>query len=495
MKQPLQSAAFPSHSLNNRPQGFRVPRCSPFWAALATGALAALPTLSPAQSTKPASPAGKASPVSAGLVNDWLRAQSPEWKPWDIGGQVRVRYEAFDGGSPAAPNNDFQKTGADNQNDYLWTREKLHVGYTAKWFNAYVEGRNSNSAGDDASPSTGEDSFDLHQAYLTLGNTKEFPVTAKVGRQELLYGDQRLVGPSDWGNTGRVFDAAKLRYEDKNLWVDAFVSHVVLSVDGEFNDADSDDWFSGVYASSKTLIPIQESQLYFLSRNVRPGSRTSVRDIYSVGARVKSLPGKLKGWDYAAEVVKQFGNIVQTGGVRRDQDAWAASVIGGFTFEKTLATPRLGLEYNFSTGDSDAADDTSETLDNLFPTNHGKYGLMDFVGWRNIHDLCTSLSAKPHKKLTATLEYHLFWLADTHDSFYPQSGSGRSGLGYGKNPTYDNFVGSELNLDVNYAVTAWAGLRGGYGHFFPGSYVDSSKQTRGGSTGADWFYVQATFNF
>ena len=56
-------------------------------------------------------------------------------------------------------------------------------------------------------------------------------------------------------------------------------------------------------------------------------------------------------------------------------------------------------------------------------------------------------------------------------------------------------MGSEIDLDFNYAVAPWAGLRGGYGHFFPGSYVDSSKQAWGGAIGADWFYVQATLSF
>ena len=62
----------------------------------------------------------------------------------------------------------------------------------------------------------------MHQAYLVLGNAKQFPISAKVGRQELSYGDERLVGAFDWNNIGRVFDAAKLRYENDTLWVDAF---------------------------------------------------------------------------------------------------------------------------------------------------------------------------------------------------------------------------------------------------------------------------------
>jgi len=457
--------------------------------------MTAVPTLSPAQSAmtaSPAPPAVKPAPASAGLLNDWLRTQSPGWQPWDIGGQVRARYEVFDGGSPLAPNADFQKTGVDNDTSFLLTREKFHLGYTAKWFAVYGELRNSNVNGDDTPPLQGEDSFDLQQAYVALGNAKSFPVTAKVGRQELAYGDERLIGPSDWSNTGRVFDAAKLRYEDKQVWVDVFGGRVVVPEDGSFNEADFNDWFSGIYASSKTLVPIQESQLYFLSRNVAEG--TSPRDIYSIGARVKSLAGKLQGWDYTGEVVKQFGNIVQSG-VRRDQDAWATSVGGGYTWANAFATPRLGLEYSFSSGDQDPTDGKSQTLDNLFPTNHKHYGTMDFFSWRNMHDPRISLTLKPHKKLTCSLDFHAFWLASTEDYFYPQGGGGRKSLGYGLHPGYDGFVGSELDLELNYAVATWAVLRGGYGHFFPGSYVDSSKASRGGTTSADWLYVQATLSF
>ncbi|MBI5388637.1 MAG: alginate export family protein [Verrucomicrobia bacterium] len=448
----------------------------------------------PATKSAPATkPAAKA-PPSAGLVNDWLRQQSAAWAAWDIGGQFRARYELFENGSPAFPNRDFQRTGAANDNSYLWLREKLHLGYTSSWFGAYAEGRNSNSIGDNDPKNLGEDSFDLHQAYVTLGNPKEFPLSLKVGRQEMMYGDDRLIGASDWGNTGRVFDTAKVRFENKQFWVDAFAGRIVVPNDKKFNDPDHRDWFSGVYASSKTLVPIQESQFYVLSRNVAAGGSTAARDIYTVGARVKSLPGKLKGWDYAAEVLGQFGSIVQSG-KRLDQEAFAASVGGGFTWAEVFASPRVGVEYNYSSGDSDKNDGKSQVLDNLFPTNHKHYGLMDFIGWRNIHNPRLSLSAKPHKKLTVGLDYHLFWLADTHDSFYPQSGSGRSSNGYGKNPAFDSFVGSELDLDVNYAVTPWAGLRAGYGHFFTGGYVDSSKAGVGGATGADWFYVQATINF
>jgi hypothetical protein len=468
-------------------------------AFLSGAVVLALATTAHTQDKPAAQTAGAAAPppkpaASAGLVNDWLRSESDFFKSWDFGGQVRARYELFENGSPAFPTRDFQDNGVVNDNCYLWLREKLHLGYKAGWIAAFAEARDSSSIGDNDPKNPGQDRFDIHQAFISLGNPSKFPLTAKVGRQELAYGDERILGPSDWSNTGRVFDAAKLRLEQPDFWLDAFAGRVVVPTDKTLNEPDSHDWLFGGFAGSKTLLSFQESQLYFLARNVSPGSTTTPRDIYTLGVRAKSLPGKLKGWDYTVEALGQLGNITQSGR-RRDQEAFATSLAAGYTFAQVPTSPRLGLGYDFSSGDSDPTDATSHTLDNLFPTNHRHYGTMDFIGWRNIHDARASLTVKPHKKLQLSLDYHLFWLADTHDYFYPQSGSGRNGAGYGLHPDYSSFVGSELDLEAAYNFAAWGGLRAGYGHFFAGDYVRQSKAALGGATDADWFYAQLTFNF
>lgn len=165
------------------------------------------------------------------LLNGWLREQSTTFDSWDIGGQLRVRLESKEHfATPGTPAVDFQKIGGNADNTYWLFREKFHVGYkAADWLTIYGEARDSRSVNDDRSPDPESDPLDLQQGYVLLGNAKSFPITAKVGRQELSYGDERLVGPLDWSNVGRVFDAAKLRYENSQFWIDGFVSRVDLS--------------------------------------------------------------------------------------------------------------------------------------------------------------------------------------------------------------------------------------------------------------------------
>ncbi|MGV3771892.1 MAG: alginate export family protein [Verrucomicrobiales bacterium] len=453
---------------------------------------------------------------SAGLINDYLRKNDPYLAAWDLGVNTRLRYEVRDHfGIAGVPGSiDFRESGADTRNDYLLTRIKPRVGYTHEWFQAFVEGRHSDAEGDERTPSLEEDSLDLHQAYLFLGNHKEFPVSLKVGRQELAYGDERVIGSFGWNNIGRVFDAAKLRWQNSWFAADAFVSKVVLPDDNNFNMHNDYDYFSGIYATTKK-IPHQTTDIYFLSRNanaqspIQPGSLVpgaSARDIYTIGMRVKSNPGDFGPWDYSAEVLGQWGHFNDTllpNPVRSlEHQAWAAYIGGGYTFVDTAYTPRLGLEYNYSTGDGNPTDDKHETLDNLFPTNHKFYGYMDFFSLQNIHNVRFTSSIKPLPRLTLLGEAHAFWLADTSDSFYTAAGGRRGGLGrtngngYGINSQNDSYVGSEIDFIASYAISPLANVELGYGHFFTGNYIDQSLSSPAfGSSDANWVYLQLVLNF
>jgi len=281
---------------------------------------------------------------------------------------------------------------------------------------------------------------------------------------------------------------------------------MVVSWDDHFNEASDSYWLTGVYASSTSLIPRQETQLYFLIRTAAAGStnflapgvpRPAPRDIYTPGMRVRSLPGKFGGWDYGAEIAGQFGSI-NSGGRRIAQESLAADGLFGYTWRDVFGSPRLGLEYTYASGDSDPTDDKNQTFDLLFGTNHRLYGLMDLFGLRNIHNPSISFSMKPAKTLSLRLDYLLFWQANTHDFLYPESGSGRSGNGYGRNPQFDSFVGSEIDFVASYQPAKWAELQTGYGHFFVGDYIKQSVGSvpaNGNATDADWVYVQARFSF
>ena len=442
--------------------------------------------------------AGTGAATAAGLVNTELQSLSPDFEPWDIGGQVRMRYEVEQGAGPTlSTSHDFSAKYSDNAAHLLLGREFAHVAYNSSWIGVFGEIRDSWETGHLAARGTTSDRADFGQTYIRLGNTNNFPVTLKAGRQELVYGDERLLGNSDWSNVPRMFDAAKLRYERPGLWVDAFVSRVVLVNDHAIDRPDWHDWFSGIYGSTTLLCPFQNTEFYVLGRDSNKGASVSPRDIATVGSRWKSIPGKLGGWDYEVEAMGQFGSINSGGAAahRLHEMAYAIHLDGGYTFKEAWAKPRLDVEYNFSPGDGNSKDNTSNTIDPLFPTNHKFYGLVDVMSWRNAHNIRLGSSIKPIDKLTISADYQLFWLADTHDFFYPQSGAGRSGNGYGINPNYTPYIGSEFDIQASYAFKSWAAFKTGYGHFFAGSYIRQSLAATGGAKDADWVYAMTTFTF
>src|SRR5262249_38082795 len=73
------------------------------------------------------------------------------------------------------------------------------------------------------------------------------PLWLRVGRQELLYGSQRLISPLDWANTRRTFQGAKLFWGTDFDFVDAFVVQPVIPYDGGLSPPDHNQLFAGLW--------------------------------------------------------------------------------------------------------------------------------------------------------------------------------------------------------------------------------------------------------
>ena len=457
-----------------------------------------------------------------GFLNEYMRAKNSYMNQWDIGGDTRLRYEAKEGfgmpgvgvaGGPAVNTQslDFRDKKASVNNEYFLTRTRVHIGYTDKWWGGYVEGQASTANSDQRyayanAPAVAgtvkklgygpeADTIDLHQAYVIVGNQKEFPLSLKGGRQELSYGDERLIGAFGWNNIGRSFDAAKVRWQ--NAWgsVDFFSGFPVIPENGQFDVDNGKDLLSGIYATW-TVIPKTILETYLIARNSDTGAagfapspqfpQPSARDIYTIGGRVKSKPGEIGNFDYTIEGAYQFGDyrdsrlVVAGNSPRLTQNAYMYILQAGYTFNDWWATPRLGLEYDYSSGDNNPHDGTHGTFDNLFPTNHKFYGYMDFASLQNIQDLRTTLSLKPTSRSSISLEGHALWLASTSDNFYNVAGAPRGGIaatpagnGYGINPGYDKFLGTEVDIVGGYALTRYAQVEAGFGH---AGYVIREKE-------------------
>ena len=428
--------------------------------------------------------------------------------------EARARFEVRNN------NRDFNDAINDD-NDDSWLLTRFRFGVTVKpvsWLKLYAQGQDSREI-DSERPNVpgvrgteGGDEFDLRQAFVEIANYQEFPLGLSVGRLPISYGDRRLLADSQWANFGRTFDAVKLRWQSDKLWVDAFWGRPVQIKEHVFNDSDAADNLAGVYASTEALGP-QTTNLYYIYRDkgdVQPdldptnkidprgASNGFAQRISTIGTQWKSKPKALHGWDYDFDAAYQWGDVWSGDRTtpKLDQSAWAAHVAGGYTFEKAAWQPRFGLEYNYASGDRNPKDGKSESFQNLFPSNHEKYGFMDEFAWRNQHNARVQFNVKPHKNVDLELDYHAFWLADTNDYWFRSNGfstlrtktpDGRDVRTIGAR----NFAGHEIDFVAKWTPAEWLKIEAGYSHFFAGDYL----QDTGAHDDADFGYVMTSVKF
>ncbi|HSJ01137.1 MAG TPA: alginate export family protein, partial [Verrucomicrobium sp.] len=403
--------------------------------------------------------------------------------------QERLRFEYREN------NFDFND-GVDSLTDDSWLLQRARVGIKVSptdYLSFYVQGQSSLELDSDrpnepgVMGAEGDDAIDLRQAYVKIG-PKDFNVT--IGRQILSYGDERMIGSFDWNNLGRTFDAVKLHYGTKDWNVEAFASSVVVPDSDEFNLSDLFDGndtgrnqiFSGVYLSTAALCPLGSTTDFYVL-HLHEEYLVGDTNFFTLGTRVKADVTKTGGWDYETEMAVQFGEVKD-----KDLSAFAGHWGAGYVWTKSAWKPRLFAEYNFATGDSNAADGEVETFQNLFPTNHKFYGYMDFFSWQNLHNPAVSFSVQPTKTVKMQLDYHAFFLADTNDAWYRANGV--TAVRPVKSSA-SKFVGTELDFTTTWKATKNVSFLAGYSHFFSGDYAKAT----GASDDADFVYVQATFDF
>lgn len=392
-------------------------------------------------------------------------------------------------------NNVFDFNDAnDAPTDDSWLLHRIRVGLEwepVEWLRIELQGQDVRESFSDRADipnqtgAEGDDAFDLRLASLEIGDPKH--LSLKLGRQVLSYGDERLVGPLEWLNFSRTFDAVKLHYQQDTWWVDAFASSVVRPHESHFNVSDwldgentRDQTFSGLYFSS-SLLPVQTTDVYLF--HLHEEGLTGGTDFFTLGTRWKGDPLKLSGWDYTVELVGQAGQV-------RGQDlrAFATHLEAGYNWLQTPWKPRLALEYSYGSGDGDAGDGQVHTFQNLFPTNHPPYGFMDTMAWQNMHNIVLRMAASPHPKVKTTLDLHGFWLDDTADAWYRVNGTTQVRP---IQPGASNQAGAEVDFTIQAKLTKHLDMLVGYSHFFAGQYLDDT----GAGDDAEFAYLMLTLNY
>src|SRR6266404_7385142 len=185
----------------------------------------------------------------------------PRW--FHIGGEYRDRLEGPIG------------TGFANTSDfYVLDRLRVKVRIQPKdWLEFFGEVQDSRIFFNHHIPNANplEDSWTLWQAFAQVGSSTSGWVDALAGRQVLLFGDERVIGPSEWLNVGRTFNVARVDLHHPGYEVSVFASSVVPGSNNDIHNAIPGNNLYGIYGSFKNIVPRATFEPYVLWR-LAPGN-------------------------------------------------------------------------------------------------------------------------------------------------------------------------------------------------------------------------------
>lgn len=409
-----------------------------------------------------------------------------------LSGQLRTRTEFRDGqGSPLAK-------GA-KPSLFTSQRTRLQLGYSALRLKFNVTAQDVRVWGQDVSTINRTTSQELngimlHEAWaeIRLNDTvsKAKNLTLKIGRQELVYDDQRLLGNLDWLQQGRRHDAALLKYETKN-WLlhlgGAFNQNKEAASGTVYNSTPPGSYTAttnggGMYKSmaflyaGKKLQKGSASFLFFTDHFSKyyTDTATSLK-VFNNNAWTRATTGLYFSRNFnslllTASAYYQFGHNY----FGQKLSAELVSLATQYAFSKKFSA---GPGVDFYSGGNRGT--TSKNFDPLYGTPHKFAGLIDYYyaangfGKNGLVDCYLKSKFKPSEKFNLALDLHQFNCA-------------ASVTGY----TTKN-LGKEIDLIGNYTLTKQIGFEAGYAHYFVTSLLTSPsvKNVPNAKPSADWAYI------
>lgn len=424
----------------------------------------------------------RAALLVASLVSTPLLAQEQQPKfrmpgldSLTVNGEYRLRYEN-------RYNYDLQDNAGDDD-DFVTQRARLQFDAAVNQDLGFVlQLQDVRKWGEEtATTDPSADGLDVHRAYMRWKGTP-LGGDAKLGRQVLAFGDQRLIGGLEWLSQGRAFDGVRHTWQQEDSYtLDAFITQVRELAPSAVYD---DELFLGVYCTLDSVDDM-EFDAYLLHLNDEETVAGGNENRTTLGLRWEQ---KFGSHELGAEAALQFGEV--DGADIDFGDAYALHAHWTWNFAGPLK-PWFKLEGNYATG-NDPATAENERFKNLFPTAHAHWGMMDFALWENTVHYSAEIGVLPHARGKLSLSYHSFESVEEADAF---RGPVAQVAPAGAAPGSSNDIGDEIDLFYNYefdTAPARTWVQVGYGVFLPGS---GARAVVGDDDPAHFLYLMTGVQF
>ena len=391
-----------------------------------------------------------------------LTAVAQEENQFTVDAQLRTRGEYNNGAG--TPRNEGQLPAT-----FINNRARLSLGYQrGDNLELKFSAQHTGIWGqDDMNAKDGQASINEAWAKLKFGDG----FFAQLGRQQLVYDDERILGGLDWHVSGNWHDALRLGYEAGEHKVHAILAFNQATANNRGNYYDGPMPYKAMqtlwyhYQAAETLLGISLIAMN-LGREAGEAGNGKTKYMQTLGTDISYKPSD---FDIHGAFYYQMGK----NGADTKVSAWMASAKVGYKIDPVWG---VNVGYDYRSG-NDGEGDKDKAFDQLFGTHHKFYGFMDYFLRTvplGLQDIQAGITAKASKKTSLLLNYHYFSTAQ-------KAANDKKSLGH------------EIDLQVTTTLMKNVTLMAGYSTMFGTETMDIVK---GGNhkSWQDWAWVTLNIN-
>jgi hypothetical protein len=408
-----------------------------------------------------------------------------------LGADIREQYEFIE--------NDNFGLGSVNNHGYWLQRIMLYSDWHfGPYFRAFVQLKTSEEEGREPGPRpTDRKRLDFNQAFVdfsyprTVLPADQSYFTLRLGRQEIDFGDERLLAVREGPNTRQSFDGARLILNSSNGRVDVFALRVDPDETGYFDNDPS--WSHatvwGVYSTFPLTTKSTAAKLNNISLDLfyigfqhgdaqfNQGVGDELR--HSIGGRLWRAH-HINGLDFNLFGVYQFGSFAG-----KEISAFSAAIDAGYKLFNLPWAPRIAGSLQISSGGGNGK---LETFNAMFPAGYYYGGALDEqIGPANAIILQSELDLHPTASLVINLKTMFVWREDTADALYNVPGFVvLSGSSNGR-----RYVGASPQVLITQQLGRHLSVSWNYYHFFRGGFLTGQVGTKD----VDYFSTWLSYTF
>lgn len=257
-------------------------------------------------------------------------------------------------------------------------------------------------------PEIEQNDLSLHQAFIDYRHKSSWLL--RIGRQELSYGNHRLITFREGPNTRLTFDGIILKYKSGKRKIELLTISPVISKKGVFDDQSFTDWIAGIYATESIVQKWLKADYYFIHFTSSRRQYNFVKGKENrqiVGIRVFS---ENPATNYELEANYQFGKF-------NDLHINAYGI--SFDINHKLLPRKnvtVGIAGNYATGDRNNNDKQLNTYNLLF--SKPQYGLAAPIGASNIVTVNPYVKFNLIRKINIYAGGNFMWRQSNQDGTY-----------------------------------------------------------------------------